>query len=305
MRVSPVIPAEAGIQSAAVGTIHLARMALEPIVISSLDDPRVDVYRNVRDADLRGRVGIFMAESELVLRRLLKTPQRLHSMLLSPEKFERLRAALFDLPTRVPVYVAELTLIHEIAAFHVHRGVLAAGLRLRPEELSLDAALGHLRPPAHYRAKSATLVITEGMTNVDNMGAIFRNAAAFGVAGIVLDPSCCDPLYRKAIRVSMGHALSIPYAITADWPDDLNRLKTEWDMFIVGAESTPDSVPLWQLPRHNRIAIAFGSEGHGLSPATLARCDVVCAIPMSADVPSINVAVASAVFLYELKRART
>jgi tRNA G18 (ribose-2'-O)-methylase SpoU len=274
-------------------------MPLAPVIISSPSDPRIDVYRDVRDADLRGREAMFMAESELVLERLLKTPQRLHSVLLSPEKFERLRAALSEslAGSRVPVYVAELSLMHQIAAFHVHRGVLAAGYRLAPERLTLDAALGSLKG-----LECCTLLAAEGITNVDNMGALFRNAAAFGAAGLLLDPACCDPLYRKAIRVSMGHALAIPYAISADWPRDLERLKSEWGLTLVGAEATESALPLWRMPRPARTCIVLGSEGPGLSPSALALCDAVCRIPMQEGVPSVNVAVASAVFLYELNR---
>lgn len=265
------------------------------IYITSFDDPRVAVYRHVRDADMRGRDHLFMAESELVLRRLLRTPRRLHSMLLSVEKYERLQSALDQVS--VPVFVADLSLIHEIAGFHVHRGVLAAGFRLPAEQLRLDTALDHLRNQSR-----ACLLLAEGLTNVDNMGALFRNAAAFGVDGILLDPTCCDPLYRKAIRVSMGHVLSIPYAVSVDWLNDLRRVKSEWGMILIGAESTEESVPVWDLLRATRTAIVFGSEGQGLSRPTLGLCDAVGQIPMSGEVPSINVAVASAVFLYELNR---
>jgi tRNA G18 (ribose-2'-O)-methylase SpoU len=272
----------------------------EPIVISSLDDSRVDVFRNVRDADLRGRDDLFMAESELVLRRLVKTPERLHSILLSHEKLARLGDALRDLPAPIPVYVTDLSMMHQIAAFHIHRGVLAAGIRPSSDDLSLDRALrrfGDLDP-----TQKVTLIAAEGITNVDNMGALFRNAAAFGVDGVVLDPTCCDPLYRKAIRVSMGHVLAIPYAVSQDWPGDLLFLKQKWGMHIIGAESNERSRPLWTVEMRPRSMIVFGSEGHGVSAATLALCDEIAAIPMSADVPSVNVAVASAVFLYELRR---
>ena len=277
----------------------------EPIVITSIDDPRVAVFRDVRDADLRGRDGLFMAESELVIRRLIQSPHRLHSLLLSPEKFERLRMALAPLVNRVPMYVAELKLMHEIAAFHIHRGVLAAGFRLLPEQLNLETALSHLRADPHNVTRidpHVTLLVAEGMTNVDNMGALFRNGAAFGVNGIVLDPACCDPLYRKAIRVSMGHVLSIPYAVSDDWPSDLGRLKHEWGVTLIAAESNEHALPLWQMPKSKRTAIVFGSEGHGLSPQALQHCDAICVIPMSNQVPSINVSVASAVMLYELQR---
>lgn len=270
------------------------------IQVTSFDDPRVDVYRNVRDADLRGRNDLFMAESELVIRRLMRTPGRLHSMLLSTEKCEKMGDTLATLPSGVPVYVAGLKLIHEIAAFHIHRGCLAAGYRLKPEQLTLDATMGHLKSQAR-----SCVLLAEGLTNVDNMGALFRNAAAFGIDAIVIDPLSCDPLYRKAIRVSMGHALSIPYAVSADWPGDLQRLKREWGMTLVAAEITPGAKPLWQLPRAHKFGMIFGSEGHGLPKSTLEVCDAVCKIPMSgsnSESPSLNVAVASAVFLYERAR---
>lgn len=267
------------------------------VPIDSMDDPKADVFRDVRDADLRGRDGLFMAESELVLRRLLRSPDRIHSLLLSPEKFRKLRDEIEPLPERIDVLVAGLRLIHEIAAFHVHRGVLAAGIRPSAEEVSLERALAGLDVKP-----DCTVLVAEGLTNVDNMGGLFRNAAAFGVDAIVLDPTCCDPLYRKAIRVSMGHALSIPWAICRDWPGDLDRLRSRWGLTLVGAEVTERSKPLWEMPRASKMAIAFGSEGHGLSEGALSRCDAVCAIPMAKDVPSLNVAVASAAFLYERQR---
>jgi tRNA G18 (ribose-2'-O)-methylase SpoU len=263
--------------------------------IAAADDPRIDVFRDVRDRDLRGRDQLFMAESELVLRRLLRTPDRLHSVLLSPAKLRRLEPVLANLPDSIPVFIADLDLIARIAGFHVHRGVLATGRRPDPASLSLDVALGHLRGRASLR-----LLVAEGITNVDNMGGLFRNAAAFGADGIVLDPSCCDPLYRKAIRVSMGHTLSVPWAICDGWPASLARLKADWGLTLVGAELTPTARPLGTLGHLPRAAIVLGSEGAGLSDAALAHCDEVCQIPMAAADASLNVAAASAVFLYGL-----
>lgn len=267
-----------------------------PIEITSMDDERVAVFRDVRDADLRGRDKFFMAESELVIRRLLRTPDRVHALFLSHARYEALKDLLVS-ESMLNVYVADVELMTEIAGFRIHRGVLAAGIRPTPEALSLDAALGHL-----VTKPACTIVIAEGFTNVDNMGALFRNAAAFGVDGIVLDPACCDPLYRKAIRVSMGHTLSVPYAISKTWPEDLDRLKREWGVTLVAAEVNESSIPVWEMPRAPKTALLLGSEGHGLSPEALAASDVVCEIPMTENVPSLNVAVASAVFLYELTR---
>ncbi len=279
-----------------------------PIFIRDFHDPRVDVYRNVRDADLRGRDRLFMAESELVVRRLLATPQRLHSIFLSPGKFERLREVIEAAQPTCDIYLADVDLMSAIAGFHIHRGALAAGYRPRPEELSLDRMLGHLQSRDHF-----TMLLAEGVTNVDNMGGLFRSAAAFGVDGIVLDANCCDPLYRKAIRVSVGHVLSVPYAVVADgekWGEVLRRLKRPildrggWGMTLSGAENDARAVPLWRLPPVPRLGVLVGSEAHGLTEASRAICDVMVRIPMAGDVPSLNVATAAAIVLYERARGR-
>ena len=276
----------------------------EPIRISSLDDQRVELFRDVRDKDLHGRPGLFMAESELVLRRLLSTPERLHSLLLTPQRYEAMRDVLAAVPPAAPIYLANLDLMTQIAGFNIHRGVLAVGRRLDAAALTLEVALGHLEASAGRPQAPLRLLIAEGLTNVDNMGGLFRNATAFGADGVVLDPTCCDPLYRKAIRVSMGHALSVPYAECRRWPEDLRRLKDRFSLTLVGAELTADAFPLWQMPRAARVGLIFGSEGHGLSDAALELCDAVCQIPMAEAVPSLNVGVASAVFLYELQRPK-
>jgi tRNA G18 (ribose-2'-O)-methylase SpoU len=274
-------------------------VSLTPIEITSFDDPRAGVYRDVRDRDLaRAHGRLFMAESIHVIERLLNHPRKVHSLLLSPHMYERLRQRLDEL-AEVPVYVASIDLMCEITGFHIHRGALAAGIRPRKEELTIDAALGHLKGRERLR-----LVLCERITHVDNMGGIFRNAAAFGVDGVIIDPASCDPLYRKAIRVAMGHVFSVPYAVSEDWLGDLERLRDGWALKLIAAETIPGAVPLDTLDVPARAGIIFGSEGHGLSEGTLSQCDAVAAIPMLPGVPSLNVATASAVFLYEFQRAR-
>lgn len=242
-----------------------------------------------------------MAESIHVLERLLNHPQLVHSMLLSPHMFERLQPRIEAITQSHPfdVFVAPIDLMSEITGFHIHRGALAAGKRPRSEELSLDAAIGHLRG-----AKQLRLVLCEAITHIDNMGAIFRNAAAFGADAVVIDSASCDPLYRKAIRVSMGHVFSVPYAICEDWPYDLVRLREEWDLTLIAAETDQGAKPLHTMRVPKRVGVIFGSEGHGLSEASLSQCDAMYEIPMLKGVPSLNVATASAVFLYELQRGR-
>lgn len=270
---------------------------VRPTPVRGFDDPSVDVYRSVRDADLRGRRHLFMAESEVVVRRLLRTHWPLHSLLLSPGKFDRLSGLLDDLPEDIPVHVADLSLMTRIAGFRVHRGALAAVHRPRAEDLSFDRLVGRLS------GRSAlSIVLAEGITNVDNIGALFRNAAAFGADAVVLDGSCCDPLYRKAVRVSVGHVLSVPFAVANDFPAAINRLRQDLDMHVLAIEAGRGGEPLGTMESSDRQAIVMGSEEAGLSASTAAACNAVSEISMSGAVPSLNVAVASAIALYELQR---
>lgn len=272
----------------------------EPIQIDSLQDARVDVFRNLKDPELRDRQGLFIGESALVLRRLLRHPARLHSILIGAHRYPALRPELEALPADVPLYVADKQLLSRIAGFHLHRGVLAAGRRPTAEQSALEPALGHLRARPEL-----CLLLAEGVMDPDNIGALFRNAAAFGVDGILLDPSSADPLYRKAIRVSMGHCLSLPFARSLDWQADLETLRDSWGLALYGAEPIEGASPIWQLPRGARLALLVGSEAHGLSATSLSACQRLFQIPMTGAVPSLNVAVASALMLYELRRGAT
>lgn len=262
-------------------------------IVTSLDDPRVDQYRSVRDADLRGRRHLCMVESEMVVRRLLDSNWNIHSLFLSPQKYERLQSHIND-PT-IQVFIADVSLMSSITGFHIHRGTLA--LVHRPSaDLLRVSNLVHLL----QSQKRTSLLLAEGITNVDNMGALFRNAAAFGVDAMVLDHSCCDPLYRKAIRVSMGHALTIPWAVSSNWIEDLQLLKSQLGLQIIGCETGQNAVPMWKVNPTEKIGLVMGEEKSGLSARTLEACDVIAEIPMANHVPSVNVAVASALGLYEL-----
>ncbi|MBC8421675.1 RNA methyltransferase [bacterium] len=262
-------------------------------VVTSLDDPRVDQYRSVRDADLRGRKHLCMVESEMVVRRLLDSNWKIHSLFLSPQKYERMSPYIQD--KSLQVYVADISLMSDISGFHIHRGTLALAHRPSQESLSVEKMMDSLQ-----NKTEVSLLLAEGITNVDNMGALFRNAAAFGVDAIVLDHACCDPLYRKAIRVSMGHALTIPWAVTEHWLEELNQIKHQLDITLIGCETGEHSTPLWEITPPKKFGIVMGEERSGLSASTLQTCDVIAEIPMTERVPSVNVAVASAIGLYEL-----
>ena len=270
-----------------------------PHSVESVDDPRVEVFRDVRDRDLRGRDGVYMAESELVLRRLIRTGQPLHSVLLSPTRFAALEPALEDLHQDVPVYVGPLDLLTEIAGFHIHRGVLAAGVR------PTDAELDPLHLIAALPSTGPSLVLAAaGITNVDNMGGLFRLAAAFGADGVLLDATCCDPLYRKAIRVSMGHALSLRWAVARDMVATLSALRSA-GLPTWAAETAAHATDLFNATPGPRAVVLVGNEGKGLSDDLVTVADHVVCIPMAPSVPSLNVVSAASVVLWERARGVT
>lgn len=261
-------------------------------IVTSLNDPRVDQYRSVRDADLRGRRHLCMIESEMVVRRLLSSGWKIHSLFLSPQKYERLSQYIQD--DSLQVYIADVSLMSHITGFHIHRGTLALVHRPSSELLHTRSVINALR-----NKQQIALLLAEGITNVDNMGSLFRNAAAFGVDAIILDATCCDPLYRKAIRVSMGHALSIPWGVSNDWIKTLTDIKTQLGVKLVGCETGHGAVPMWKVQPTAKVGLIMGEEKTGLSPSTIIMCDEIAEIPMMPKVPSVNVAVASAVGLYE------
>jgi tRNA G18 (ribose-2'-O)-methylase SpoU len=261
--------------------------------VASLSDPRLDDYRNVPDPELLRRRGLFIAEGRQVVRRLL-TESRFtaRSLLLTPAA----RAGLADLlarPGLPPVYVLAQQDMNAVTGFNLHRGCLAAGERGRP--LSWRPIAGEARH----------LVVLEHVANADNVGAIFRCAAAFGADAVLLGPSCADPLYRKSIRTSMGAALRLPFATLDDWPADLSRLKAR-GFIVLALTPSEEAVPLDEaaqrcLAEPSPIALALGHEGHGLSAAALQAADLRVRIPMGAGADSLNVAAAAAIALYALR----
>lgn len=263
------------------------------ISISSPDDPRIAVYRNVRERDLVGRQGRFLAEGEVVVRVLLtRSHFQAESLLLEERRVAGLEDVLASHP-ELPVYVAPQAVMNEIAGFPMHRGILAAGLRgpiATPEEL-----LARMEGPA-------VVVALEGLANHDNVGGIFRNAAAFGAKAVLLDETSCDPLYRKAIRVSVGAALRVPFAQASSSPSMLDALKTAGFQTIA---LTPrrDAVELSSFRPPPRSALLLGTEGPGLSEETLERADLRVRIDIEPDFDSLNVAATSAVALYALRNA--
>ncbi len=268
------------------------------IHLPAMDDERLAGYRLVADPAALLARGIFVAEGRLVVRRLLDasgTPGHVFegaiaSVLVTAAALEGLRDGL-DRHPAVPVYVVPQDVMNDVAGFNIHRGCLA--LARRPASVPLDAG-----PPAGR----ARVVVLEGVNNPDNVGGIFRSAAAFGVDLIVLGPACADPLYRKSIRTSMGATLAIPWMTAADWPAALTRMRAGGRRVIA---LTPDAraTPLAALPRDGQpFALVVGTEGAGLSAGALAAADVHATIPMTSLVDSLNVNTATAIALYHLSQ---
>jgi tRNA G18 (ribose-2'-O)-methylase SpoU len=262
-----------------------------PVVpIADPDDERVADYRHLTDAGWRRQVegehGLFVAEGTLVIRQVLRRGHRLRSVLLARNRQEALAADLAGVDA--PVYVAEPAVLDAVAGFHAHRGALAAVER--PALPEPEALLGSARMVA----------VLEDVNDHENLGAVFRNAAGLGVDAVLLSPGCCDPLYRRAVRVSMGHVLSVPWTRLEPWPEGLEWLRRN-GFTLLALTPDPGADPLPSTPAGPRVAVLLGAEGPGLSPSALAAADRRLRIPLAAGVDSLNLASAAAIAFHALR----
>ena len=244
--------------------------------VTDPDDPRLDPYRS-----LRGRPAdedTFVVEGVTTLRQALDAGISLRSALVLPTRVGEVEH--LDIPT----HVATREVFERITGYDVHRGVLA--IAERPPEPDIDQLL----------ATASRVLAIEGVADSANVGSLFRNAAALGADAVVLDPTCCDPLLRRSVRVSIGTVLHVPFVRLAHWPAGLR------DRGLTILALTPDAaaIPLADVDRPERCALLVGTEGPGLSDAALAAADVRVRIPMRAGVDSVNVATAAAIALYSL-----
>ena len=260
---------------------------MEPIRIDDPADPRVAPYLAIRERDLAGRHGRFIAEGKVVLNVLFAARRfEAESVLVLENRLAGLGDTLVHAPAAMPVYVASAKIMDSIAGFHIHRGVLAVGRKRAPE--TVQALLEQL-------PERALLAVLVGISNHDNMGAIFRNATAFGVDAVLLDPTSCDPLYRKAIRVSVGAVLKMPFAVAEDADKLLDMLAARnFDQIALSPTGATD---INDAPRSARTALYFGTEGEGLPERLLSRLKTV-RIGMAPGFDSLNVAAASAIALH-------
>jgi len=254
--------------------------------VVDVSDPRVDDYRDLSAADRRpdrpGGRGLVIAEGVVVVRRLLGSPYPVRSLLGVPRRLAELADDLVSVD--VPAYATDADTLSSIVGFHLNRGVLAVADRAAPPD------------PTALADTARVVAVCEAVNDHENLGALFRNAAALGVDGVLLGPRCSDPLYRRSVRVSMGHVLRVPFAeLPGEWPGSLDVLRAA-GLRVVALTPAPGAVPISSAGlRGERVALLLGAEGPGLSDAALAAADVAVRIPMATGVDSLNVATAAAV----------
>ncbi|MCC7192050.1 MAG: RNA methyltransferase [Phycisphaeraceae bacterium] len=266
------------------------------IAVETLDDPRLDVYRNLKDRDVARHGDRFIAEGEHLVRRLLASDHRVDSVFIAQRRVEELASLV---PSSVPLYVAPDSVLEGVIGFAFHSGVLACGIR--PVEHRLDDVL----PPPAGPAVPLTLVICPEIINADNLGSLIRISAAMGADAMIVGERSCDPYWRRSVRVSMGSIFTLPIVRSDDLLRDLYRLRQEWDVNLLASVLDDRAAPLESI-RHprtpNRVGILLGSESQGLHTRWLTACDQLVTIPMHRGTDSLNVAVAAAVFLYHITR---
>lgn len=263
--------------------------------IESLDAPELSDYTQLTDVELR-RVrepaeGLYLAESPKVIERALRAGHRPRSVLLIEEWLPKVEPLLEDHPD-VPVYVGDSAQLERLTGFHLHRGALAS--MHRPEE----------RDPLALLAASRRVVVLEDLTDHTNVGAIFRSVAALGADGVLLTPACADPLYRRAVRVSMGAVLQVPWARLPDWKTAGPLIRgAGYELAALALRDDAEDLADFASGPPERLALMFGTEGEGLSRRALASATRCVTIPMEHGVDSLNVATAAAVALWAVRTA--
>lgn len=264
------------------------------IDVDNAADPRLDSFRDLNSVDRRPDLpsgkGLVIAEGVLVVQRMVASRFAPFALLGTDRRLTELAADLE--PVDVPYYRASAEVMAEVVGFHLNRGVLAAARR--PVELSATELMQNAR----------TVAVLEGVNDHENLGSIFRNAAGMGVEAVFFGSGCADPLYRRAVRVSMGHALLVPFARLPEWPKSLYRLRDNGFRLLAmtpagDSQALADAIPPLQ---GEKVALMVGAEGPGLTEVALRASDFRVRIPMANGTDSLNVATAAALAFYERAR---
>ncbi len=262
------------------------------VMVDDLDDARLSDYWHLREPSVRARVernaGIFTVEGWLSLEALAESPYPVRSALVATKHAARAQSIV---DAAVPVYAIAESALEHVTGVHFHRGVVAVAER--PATLTPDAVLDGAR----------RVLLLEGVNDYENLGVLFRNAAAFGVDAVLLDPTTADPLYRRTTRVSLGHVLRVPFARvgTEAWPTIISDLRRD-GMVVLALTPAPDATPLGAVIEHlpDYVGVLVGAEGPGLSGAAMTSADYLVRIPMTPGTDSVNVATAAAIVLAAL-----
>ena len=262
----------------------------ERIEIDAAGDVRLNDFHDLTLADRRpdrpGGRGLVIAEGVPVVQRLLDSPYPIRAVMGVEAKISLLLPELctFD----IPAYVVSASTMDSVVGFHLNRGVLATADRGPVPDLN------------DLLRRSRRVAVLEGVNDHENLGALFRNAAALGIDGIILTERCADPLYRRSVRVSMGHVLRVPFVPNVALPTTLDALRANGFQVAALTPQAP-SIPLSRVDGSGRVAVLLGAEGPGLSAAALTGADVRVRIPMPAGVDSLNIATAAAIAFYQLR----
>jgi tRNA G18 (ribose-2'-O)-methylase SpoU len=274
--------------------------SIRRVRITSVDDSRLDDFRILSDPALMRDRGLFVAEGRLAVERLLASRFRTRALLVIDSALAGLAATLAGAAAGndggLDVYVAESADLRLVTGFRFHRGCLALGERPDPESEAPEL------PPVE---PGRPLVVLEGVSDPDNVGSVFRNAAAFGAAGVVLSPTCADPLYRKAIRTSMGTTLQLPFRVAREWPGVLEQVR-DMGLRVVALTPLEPATEIEAFCSRSRaapVALLLGNEGDGVSGPALALCDERVRIDIEPAVDSLNVANAAAIALQRIRAA--
>jgi tRNA G18 (ribose-2'-O)-methylase SpoU len=260
------------------------------IGISQLQDVRIEPYRNLKDRELAARGDLFIAEGEQLVRRLLDSDYPVVSVLLSDRRAQEMAPVV---RADVPCYVVPDALMHQVIGYRFHSGVIGCGRR-KPRA-TIDQVVSR-------DVQRLTLVICPEIANAENMGAMIRLCAGFGVDALILGERSCDPFWRQSIRVSMGNIFRLPLVQSDDLRRDLKRLQNEWGVQMAATVLDDRAQPLTGFDRPAKLGILFGNEAQGLDEDVVALCDHGITIPMKLGTDSLNVSIAAGIFLYELTK---
>ncbi|MGP1347264.1 MAG: TrmH family RNA methyltransferase [Phycisphaerales bacterium] len=282
---------------------------MAPITIDDPNDPRLDPFRSLRDADIARHHNLFLIEGRFAVHAMLSASRYTpHAILLTPSAWHAMRCDIIEpaAPPSLPIYLIDREHMQQLTGFDMHRGCIAAAHRPAapptPDDILRESTASNPHSP---------ILILEDLANHDNIGGIFRSAAALGAGAILTSPRCCDPLYRKAVRVSMATVLRIPFATVTPWPDALPELAQRHNLLPIALCTDPDARPAEHLDHiaaqarasARRIALILGAEGPGLSARARALATERIRIRMDPTVDSLNVVVAAAIALHRIAHA--